>query len=614
VTSRSKWLAAVSGWILGGASTALVVAATCSDCADVARRRSDLLWFAAWLALVYAVVFAVAGVVALVLQKAVPGVPTRTRRPTPASGAATASAHLCAAVLGAIAASVLMDAARILAERGVLSPRWLAAVALLLAAVAVVMALRQLVDFWARHGRASVGLLFLVPGIAAASLGASSIAVPRARPAAEAVLAAPAARGPVLVLGIDGADWRRIDALMERDRLPQLKKLVERGVRAPLLSTLPSFSPILWNTVATGADAATHGVLGFTEHRFPGLPCGVQRLPRWGLLREVATVGARHDRFQIPVSACRRRVKPIWTVLGEHDRRVAVINWYATWPAEPVNGYLLSDRNPRHAAAFLRRSGARLPQDVGVVYPADLWPLVASSDVPDLRPDEVLDLPLLRDLDPDARAEIARNKRLVATLGRIYLSDRFSAEIGLALLRREPIDFVAVYLAGIDHWSHRVGGYPQVIDRYYEYVDGVLGRYVAALPPEATIFLVSDHGWEYVSGPHDEEASGHDNAPAGILVAAGPEIAPGATLNRAPTLFDVAPTVLGLYGLPASQEMAGRVLDEMFTSDGRARVPSRRIASYGATLDPRSSLQASDLLRDGDAETLRKLRALGYIE
>jgi hypothetical protein len=608
-------MAAVSGWVLGGVCTALITAATCTDCADVARHRSDLLWFAAWLALVYAAVFAAIGVVAPTAQRiAVLGARRRSPRSPAESRLATTIAHLSAAVLGAIAASIFMDAARTLAARRVLPSRWLAVAAVLLAAAAVVVALPRLLHFWTGHERAGGALLFLLPGVAAASLGASSIAVPRARPAAEVVLAAPTASGPVLVFGIDGADWRRIDALVERGRLPHLKKLLERGVRAPMVSTLPSFSPILWNSVATGADEATHGVQGFTEHRFPGLPCGVQRLPRWGLLRELASVGARRDRFQIPVTACRRRVKPIWTVLGEHGRRVAVVNWFATWPAEPVNGYLISDRNPRRAATYLRRSGARVPRDVGVVYPADLWPLVARCDVPDLGRDEVLDLPLLRDLDQDARAEIARKRGLVETLGLVYLSDRFSAEIGLALLEREPIDFVAVYLAGVDNWSHRVGIYPQVIDRYYEYVDGLLGRYVAALPPEATVFVVSDHGWDYVGGPNAEEASGHWRAPDGILVAAGPEIAPGAVLDRPPTLVDVTPTLLALYGLPASLEMAGRVLDEILTSEARGRVPSRRIASYGATLDSRSSFQALDDLRDGDAETLRKLRALGYLE
>jgi hypothetical protein len=530
------------------------------------------------------------------------------------SRAAIAAAHLSAAVLAAVAASVLMDAGRIVAARGVFRSSSLAIAALVLTAAAVVMALPRLLDFWARHERTGIALLFVLPGIAAASLGAASIAVPRARPAAQAVIAAPAARSPVLVLGIDGADWRRIDDLIAQGRLPHTTKLLERGVRAPLVSTTPSISPILWNSVATGADAATHGVLGFTEHRFPGLPCGVQRLPRWGLLRELASVGARQAWFQIPVTACRRRVKPIWTVLGEHDHRVAAINWYATWPAEPVNGYLISDRNPRRAAAHLRRAGARLPRDVGVVHPTELWSLIAGVDVPDLGHDQVLALPLLRDLDQDARAEIARNRRLVKTLGLVYLSDRFSGEIGLALLEREPIDFIAVYVAGVDNWSHRVGIYPQVIDRYYEYVDGLLGRYVAALPPEANIFVVSDHGWDYESGPHAEKSSGHSRAPAGIFVAAGPDIAPGAALDRPPALVDVAPTVLGICGLPASQEMTGRVLDEILTSEARGRVPRRRIASYGATLDSRSSFQALDDVRDSDAETLRKLRALGYLE
>ena len=142
----------------------------------------------------------------------------------------------------------------------------------------------------------------------------------------------------------------------------------------------------------------------------------------------------------------------------------------------------------------------------------------------------------------------------------------------------------------------------------------MLERALAALPPQATVFVVSDHGWSYgAPGPGRQEASGHGAAPDGIFVAAGASIRPGAALAAKPALVDIAPTVLGLYGLPASLEMSGRVLDEILEPAARARVPSTRVATYGAPPTPWPS-GLDQPPRDQDEETMRKLRALGYVE
>jgi hypothetical protein len=110
------------------------------------------------------------------------------------------------------------------------------------------------------------------------------------------------------------------------------------------------------------------------------------------------------------------------------------------------------------------------------------------------------------------------------------------------------------------------------------------------------------------------EIGGHWRAPPGVLIAAGPSIAAGAALDPGPTLVDVAPTILGLFGLPRSREMAGRPLVEMLDAGARERVPTIAIASYGAPADPHASLAARDLPREEDAETMKKLRALGYVD
>src|SRR5439155_1392235 len=72
---------------------------------------------------------------------------------------------------------------------------------------------------------------------------------------------------------------------------------------------------------------------------------------------------------QLPVTSQMRRVKAIWNILSDAGRRVAVVGWWATWPAETVRGTIVSDHVCYH---FLLSDGAaeegRAP---GITFPAE---------------------------------------------------------------------------------------------------------------------------------------------------------------------------------------------------------------------------------------------------
>src|SRR5215471_10879180 len=75
-------------------------------------------------------------------------------------------------------------------------------------------------------------------------------------------------RKSVVIFGISGATWTQIDPLLRSGRLPAMKSLIDRGVRARLLSTRVAgdkhFRPqIAWSTIATGVEPARHGVTRF---------------------------------------------------------------------------------------------------------------------------------------------------------------------------------------------------------------------------------------------------------------------------------------------------------------------------------------------------------------
>jgi hypothetical protein len=150
--------------------------------------------------------------------------------------------------------------------------------------------------------------------------------------------------GKVLVLGLDGADWEILDRLEAQGAIPSLARLRREGAWGVLQSEEPMLSPILWTTIATGRPPTEHGILGFLTQR--------------------------EGRVE-PVRSDERKVRAFWNVASEAGRRVGVMGWYASWPAEPVNGFLVSDRAGTHQIA-----GGAPRAASGLAWPENLVPEV----------------------------------------------------------------------------------------------------------------------------------------------------------------------------------------------------------------------------------------------
>ena len=83
----------------------------------------------------------------------------------------------------------------------------------------------------------------------------------------------PAGEGRVLVVGFDGADWRKTKELMESGDLPNLAKLAGMGTAGPLISTEPAESAAGWAAINTGANPVKNGVPSFFKrHLLNGAP------------------------------------------------------------------------------------------------------------------------------------------------------------------------------------------------------------------------------------------------------------------------------------------------------------------------------------------------------
>ena len=163
----------------------------------------------------------------------------------------------------------------------------------------------------------SIGSLLRAAAVTAACL----LLTGGAGPSAAAPAAGRAPKPPrVIVVGWDGADWGLLDPLLREGKLPNLARLVARGRTYDLATFEPMASPLIWTTIATGRTPVDHGVADFQEND-----------PKNRVL----------DSGHEPLAQGARDLE---RGLGARGLRVGVVGWWATWPAEKVNGFLVSDR------------------------------------------------------------------------------------------------------------------------------------------------------------------------------------------------------------------------------------------------------------------------------
>ena len=105
-----------------------------------------------------------------------------------------------------------------------------------------------------------------------------------------------------------------------------------------------------------------------------------------------------------------------------------------------------------------------------------------------------------------------------------------------------------------------------------------------------------------------ESVSGvHKPGTPGVLLAAGPDIDPDATLDGI-SIFDITPTVLYGLGLPVAKDFAGRPWTTLFTEEFQRVHPLQKIDSWKMARE--GELRESE----ADAEIIEELKALGYLQ
>lgn len=247
---------------------------------------------------------------------------------------------------------------------------------------------------------------------------------------------------PLIVLGVDGLDWKYVDA--HREHLPNL---ADWPILAPLASIFPPDSIPAWTTIFTGVPPGEHGMLESIDYldKQPG--------------RSAVLAGSR-----LPG-------RTFWDEASRCGKRVCVVNPFLAYPAWNVNGAMVA--GPVFVSGEISYTGiarsnlGRVPELGGIVT-----------------------FPTPKTMGPFVEATLEGTAQ--------------QADFGLGLLDRTQADLFFLNILTIDRMQHFAWRFADHADptypghnehenavlRAYRLVDAVAGKYAE----RGRVLLCSDHG------------------------------------------------------------------------------------------------------------------------
>lgn len=404
---------------------------------------------------------------------------------------------------------------------------------------------------------------------------------------------------PVVVIGVDGGEWNVINSMIENGELPNFKRLIDKGVAADLVNPGPAISPPVWTTLATGHFPRAHGIL---DHVYP----------------------YDDSTSKIPVDSTMRRKPAIWNLATEHDLKSTVVGYFVSWPAETINGSIVSDK------AWQNLPDSISPVEVETQFQDLLTTLRDQESWHELldgyfpwgyRREQGLD-----ENDPNYLAA----RQIVYRVDSLLAKDEAHRQI-VGQLPIEDIDLFVAYYRAPDIASHSFWKYFQdasynvkpseklkeslgnAIPESYRFVDQAIGELMDRFGDAANYIVVSDHGFRPVpeitidSGRHQWELTGNHRL-QGIFIAAGPDIEKGPV--EMVTTMDIMPTIAYLLCLPISDELPGSVKFDLVRMEFDDRCPMNSVSAYTHVQVDTGAAPAS---LDASESTMNELRGLGYV-
>ena len=260
-------------------------------------------------------------------------------------------------------------------------------------------------------------------------------------------------RHRTLIIGLDGATFDLIYPWVQAGHLPTFAKLMAQGVHAPLRAWPNMNSAAAWSSIVTGYNPGMHGV-----HDFGSAP--PQRGYTWH-----------------PMTALDRKKDPFWRLLSAKGKRVNIINVPISYPADPINGFMLAGMDTPGLSSH------------GFAHPPELIDELSRQGI-----DYIIDIPNLGDLSQKQPYQLPTQvKKMMEARSRTIL-----------YLMKKPWDAFMAVLVATDRIQHYYWPKEEFsldkrewapIRETYQLIDSFLGDVLMQMDKDTTLLLVSDHGF-----------------------------------------------------------------------------------------------------------------------
>jgi len=394
------------------------------------------------------------------------------------------------------------------------------------------------------------------------------------------------------VILLDGASLSYIRRRVALGQLPNFGLLLDHGAVMDVATLKPTEAVPIWAAAVTGKYPPKNGVRSDAIYRVGADdddPANL--LPDYCFARSLVLQSfVRADREELTSASLRAR--PVWDIGADYRLVPGVVNVPLTRPSHLLLGvgFLVSDAFDEAATSPLRMkdaeaadptTAAATARDVFDEWQSRPWTdAVPGTPAGEPAPSGVPTAALRAALWDHAYAETAD-----------LLEQQFAPK--LSITRYSGLNALGSWFLE-DAEPELFGQVPtalggrSVLDRYYNYIDGEIGRALAKpTTPNDLLLVMSGFGMAPVSWPKREVArllgledpsGGHDAAPDGFLLAYGGNVAHGQFPRGA--IVDLAPTLLYYLGLPVGLDMDGFARTDLFLASYTADHPITYIATH----------------------------------
>lgn len=365
----------------------------------------------------------------------------------------------------------------------------------------------------------------------------------------------------VVVIGVNGMELDVIRPLLLQGKMPNLAGVIKKGAYGKLRTVSAPNCPRVYSTIFTSTKPEEHGVSGFIVG---GITANTNML----------------------------KEEPLWSILSKKGVSVGMANVPATFPVMAVNGYMISGMLTRGKNC---EDGVLCAPKLSEVEGGDaVYPPALKAELLKNVGDFYIDCERM-----PAAADLKGHETEVidAWLNKVQLIRDQQTRLFDYLLDHHPTDFTFLAQSCEDrtgHWLYPIAPYnagynPKINgvrseafpDQYIAF-DKVLGAILKHTDENTYVIVVSDHGIKPLrefeeTDPHahmDHEKTTpviakHDFADGddvpGSFFAMGPGIKHDLRLmGFEASVYDIAPTILHIYGIEQPSQMHGHVLTEIF--------------------------------------------------